>query len=130
MKRISLVERNHWRKVAYCHNKRARKAGARGRLHFSAAQFIYQLSGRRCLRCGAVVPLSLDHVSPLALGGRGDMFNLQVLCCQCNQQKGLSLADYRRGWQVAAVAVVVPVYRFVYYYSRVKWIVRRGVRSA
>ena len=41
-----------------------------------------------CARCGSLDKLSLDHVIPLARGGRHSIGNLQSLCKPCNSSKG------------------------------------------
>jgi 5-methylcytosine-specific restriction enzyme A len=43
----------------------------------------------QCRSCGqAQAPLEIDHIIPLAKGGRNDISNLQTLCQLCNRQKG------------------------------------------
>jgi len=45
------------------------------------------------------IPLTIDHVVPLGLGGQDDIRNIQPLCGPCNAAKndspGLRCADYR-----------------------------------
>jgi 5-methylcytosine-specific restriction endonuclease McrA len=41
-----------------------------------------------CAKCGSLDKLSLDHVIPLARGGRHSIGNLQSLCKPCNSSKG------------------------------------------
>jgi hypothetical protein len=47
----------------------------------------------RCVRCGASpssdhsVELEVDHITPVASGGRNNIENLQTLCRKCNQGK-------------------------------------------
>lgn len=50
-----------------------------------------------CLKCGSTEKLRLDHVHPVALGGKSIFWNYQVLCQFCNGSKGASYADYREG---------------------------------
>ena len=51
---------------------------------------IMERDGFRCRRCG-IGPrderLVIDHVVPVAMGGRSDDENLQTLCEPCNQGK-------------------------------------------
>lgn len=51
--------------------------------------------GYRCLACGAVEALQIDHVMPVSEGGSSDISNLQLLCGPCNFAKGSTVADYR-----------------------------------
>lgn len=50
-----------------------------------------------CMKCGATDSLHLDHVMPIALGGKNIFWNFQVLCAPCNLSKGATYADYRNG---------------------------------
>jgi 5-methylcytosine-specific restriction enzyme A len=44
----------------------------------------------KCEACGKDSPtLTMDHVVPLARGGRSSKNNIQALCLVCNQEKGL-----------------------------------------
>jgi 5-methylcytosine-specific restriction endonuclease McrA len=45
----------------------------------------------RCRVCGSGFDLQYDHVIPLALGGASGVGNLQLLCGDCNREKGASL---------------------------------------
>lgn len=47
--------------------------------------------GRKCQECGCTEEPQVDHIVPFAEGGSHDMENLQVLCRQCNRQKGDSV---------------------------------------
>jgi 5-methylcytosine-specific restriction endonuclease McrA len=49
----------------------------------------------RCQYCGRSDDLTIDHIVPLASGGRNSLFNLQTLCRQCNQRKGSRLEKGR-----------------------------------
>lgn len=37
--------------------------------------------------------LEIDHIIPLAKGGRNDIGNIQLLCRFCNRSKGIRLVD-------------------------------------
>jgi 5-methylcytosine-specific restriction endonuclease McrA len=43
--------------------------------------------GCRCFACGSDGPLTIDHIKPIAHGGRAALYNLQPLCKSCNQAK-------------------------------------------
>jgi HNH endonuclease len=47
--------------------------------------------GQRCVECGAIEDLQIDHILPVALGGATSEGNLQVLCADCNRAKSDSL---------------------------------------
>lgn len=40
-----------------------------------------------CQQCDTTESLSIDHIIPLARGGRHAVGNLQILCIDCNQEK-------------------------------------------
>lgn len=44
--------------------------------------------GYRCVRCGGVKDLTMDHILPVSKGGSDEETNLQVMCFQCNTRKG------------------------------------------
>lgn len=52
-------------------------------------------SGERCANCGAGDNLVLDHVIPVAKGGRSQFDNIQLLCAECNRLKGKLMIDCR-----------------------------------
>lgn len=50
----------------------------------------------KCLCCGkSDVKLTVDHIIPVKLGGRGSIDNIQPLCINCNSQKQAKYIDYR-----------------------------------
>jgi len=53
-------------------------------------------AGQYCANCGAHEGLVLDHVLPIARGGRSTLENLQLLCAECNRLKGKLVIDCRR----------------------------------
>lgn len=53
------------------------------------------LVGGRCVACGQIKDLTVDHVIPVTKGGRNDMANIQPLCQSCNSSKGTMTIDYR-----------------------------------
>lgn len=52
---------------------------------------VYLRDGYRCVTCGAVNHLSLDHIYPWSLGGPDTVDNLRVLCRSCNSRKGAKI---------------------------------------
>ena len=63
------------------------------------------LYGYYCPRCDKQrYDFEVDHIIPLARGGRNSWYNLQVLCGDCNRQKGttytlLEAFRGRRKWR-------------------------------
>jgi 5-methylcytosine-specific restriction endonuclease McrA len=49
---------------------------------------ISRLYSRPCFFCGSVERIHLDHIVPIAKGGRHSIGNLQPLCYKCNISKG------------------------------------------
>jgi 5-methylcytosine-specific restriction endonuclease McrA len=43
--------------------------------------------GRKCLLCGAVGVLEIDHIIPVSLGGTGEIDNLRPLCTPCHKEE-------------------------------------------
>lgn len=56
---------------------------------------IYQRDGWRCKKCGRKNKyLEIDHIVPIAKGGKSTYDNLQTLCHSCNKKKGTNIEDY------------------------------------
>lgn len=53
--------------------------------------------GYRCLCCGETKKsrLQIDHVAPSYYGGNNSLDNLQTLCKDCNQTKGINILNFR-----------------------------------
>lgn len=51
-------------------------------------QGVYDRDGRKCVTCGSVDDLTLDHIHPWSLGGSDLPGNLQTMCRPCNSSKG------------------------------------------
>lgn len=49
----------------------------------------------KCLCCGSLDDLTIDHVHPVSRGGRNSIDNIQPLCRSCNSAKGTKHTDYR-----------------------------------
>lgn len=48
---------------------------------------VFERDGNKCLHCGTIENLTLDHIIPLSKGGSGKIDNLQTLCQPCNLKK-------------------------------------------
>lgn len=88
----------------YGHQRRALLAGSRG--SYTPAEWTELLARYdKCPGCNRLwrdispppgwgSPITVDHIVPLALGGRNDIFNIQPLCYSCNSRKGTKLIEY------------------------------------
>ena len=75
------------------HKRRARLRGQDGlELTQGLQTRLYAAQRGRCQACGLRFtkkrPPHLDHMDPLARGGRNEDANVQLLCAPCNQSKG------------------------------------------
>lgn len=61
-----------------------------GRLSKGIVARLYRLQGGRCMYCPAELSeaFNVDHYIPLALGGKNEDGNVQLLCPSCNRRKG------------------------------------------
>lgn len=69
----------------------------KARIHPDDRAFIYERDENRCLVCldDNSDLLTIDHIVPLAKGGRNHVSNYQTLCRKCNVKKGSEYIDYR-----------------------------------
>ena len=79
----------------YQRNHEARKKSNGGNITTQEWRELCAKYGNKCLSCGLVTKLELDHVIPLALGGTNTIDNAQPLCRSCNARKGARYIDYR-----------------------------------
>ena len=49
---------------------------------------LIQRDGKKCRICGSQYDITIDHIVPVARGGRNTLENLQLLCRVCNSRKG------------------------------------------
>ena len=80
---------------AYAANRYALSIAAEG--YFTDEQFtkLCEQHDNRCLCCGKVKKLTVDHIVPLSKGGSNDISNIQSICGPCNSKKGTKTIDYR-----------------------------------
>lgn len=48
-----------------------------------------------CMCCYTKENLEIDHIVAVAIGGKNDVDNIQILCRKCNVKKGTKIIDYR-----------------------------------
>lgn len=70
-------------------NRRAKKKAGGGRLSAGIVERLKVLQQGKCACCGKPLEnnFHLDHIMPLALGGKNEDGNVQLLTSTCNQQK-------------------------------------------
>jgi len=89
--RILHPERN-----AVCNrNVRAQRRGAEGKYTAEEWRKLCERYDNKCLCCGEVKPLTVDHVIPLSKGGTNYIENIQPLCKSCNCKKSTKTIDFR-----------------------------------
>lgn len=54
---------------------------------------VFERDGNKCLKCGSISDLSVDHIIPFSRGGQTQYDNLQTLCMTCNRKKKASIID-------------------------------------
>lgn len=77
--------------ATHARNRRARLRDSGGAHTAEDIAELLRLQKYKCVECGASirkrVNRHVDHIMPIALGGRNDKSNLQVLCAFCNLSK-------------------------------------------
>jgi 5-methylcytosine-specific restriction endonuclease McrA len=69
------------------HRRRALKLSAGGRFSAADVADIAKAQRSRCAYCRRRLKLTVDHITPLARGGRNDRQNIQLACRSCNSSK-------------------------------------------
>lgn len=87
------LRKQRWRREnpdadrTYNLNRRALLASVGGKVTGAEIRAIIDRQRGRCAACGAKAKLEMDHILPLALGGRTEASNFQGLCKPCNIRK-------------------------------------------
>ncbi len=63
----------------------------RGKVSNKMRFAIFKRDGNRCVKCGSRYNLEIDHIIPIAKGGKSTYTNLQTLCHKCNVRKGSNI---------------------------------------
>lgn len=106
--------RDRSNKSKYCSDRCSKNAGKKRRARRICSTesdsvgtlFIAKKFGFTCCKCGVKCKkpskknldceATIDHVIPVALGGRHIIKNMQLLCRRCNIEKGTNVNDYRK----------------------------------
>lgn len=76
---------------------RHRAGGANSTENFTAKEWVAlcEQHGNKCLACGVLAKLTVDHVMPISQGGTNGIDNIQCICGLCNSKKQHHFIDYR-----------------------------------
>jgi hypothetical protein len=67
---------------------RYREKGGSTRARQKIKEQLIVRDGERCVMCKkSDIPLTLDHIHPIALGGKNEINNSQLLCIPCHTKK-------------------------------------------
>ena len=80
---------NPERVLEHSRNRRALKRSAEGSHTAGEIAELVLIQRGKCANCRCSIKKSrhVDHIMPLALGGRNDIGNIQLLCPPCNMRK-------------------------------------------
>lgn len=92
------ARRNPHKRLSYVHTRRARRLENGGQYTLEQWEDLKRQYDFKCLCCGEVKPLTVDHIVPISKGGSNDISNIQPLCIQCNKSKATKTIDYRKGY--------------------------------
>jgi len=84
------LQENVDRVISYKSSNRAKRKQAHGKYSGQQVSNLFDLQKGKCVCCQIDLGKKFhrDHIKPLALGGTNDIFSIQLLCQQCNLQKG------------------------------------------
>ena len=71
------------------HNRRTQSMNGGGKLSKGLSVKLFSLQNGRCACCTKKIDVGfhMDHIMPLAKGGKNDDSNIQLLCKECNLKK-------------------------------------------
>jgi 5-methylcytosine-specific restriction endonuclease McrA len=86
---------NHLPKMAEKSHKRRAKLRGNGVFQVTEKELI-RLYASPCAYCGTMENVTIDHIIPVARGGRHSIGNLQPLCLSCNSSKNAkTMAEWK-----------------------------------
>jgi 5-methylcytosine-specific restriction endonuclease McrA len=80
------LERAHASLAAEANGDRRREAIPR-----EVRLAVFQRDSGRCVQCGSAFEIQYDHLIPVSAGGASTVENLQIMCADCNREKGAAL---------------------------------------
>lgn len=91
LKRFDILKEKFDKLIAYIENKKMASTSKRNKgIKRKDRQYILDTNDNKCSICGRRFDkkyLHIDHIVPLAKGGRNEISNLQILCVECNLKK-------------------------------------------
>lgn len=85
-------KRNPEKVMLYKLRNRAKRRNAQGVVSEGFVSLLLRMQGRKCAFCAKNLgEYHVDHMIPVALGGKTEDENLQLLCPECNRAKGAKL---------------------------------------
>lgn len=96
-KRLSNPDHYRLKEAAKRHRRRARMRGQESTLTTADLSDLRAKYGKKCAICGVKGKLTIDHIVPIAAGGKHEARNIQFLCGPCNSHKrDLPMEDFAR----------------------------------
>lgn len=68
--------------------KKRRIKNRKRRVSKTLRKKIFDRDGNKCINCGSINNLTIDHIVPIRKGGVSVESNLQTMCFNCNQNNG------------------------------------------
>jgi 5-methylcytosine-specific restriction endonuclease McrA len=87
-------ERRRQRKLDRAHaalRQEAEPGPRRELIPVEVRKAVFDRDGGRCRNCDSNFDIQYDHIIPFSMGGSSTLQNLQILCAECNREKGASL---------------------------------------
>jgi hypothetical protein len=86
-KRLIAWQWGYWSGLTKRGRRSAAIRAAGGEASKALRSRVLSRDGHKCLECGSLHMLTLDHIFPVSKGGRTEENNLQTLCRGCNSAK-------------------------------------------
>ena len=98
--RVNRLSRNWAKKNRSARNRLQQMRRAGGSITQAQWGAILLRHGGGCAQCGSDKEIHMDHIIPVARGGKTEPANLQPLCRPCNQSKGAKLLRATHGIEI------------------------------